>query len=258
MTTELGGTASFGVVLDTQPTADVTITLSLSDRTEGTVSPSSLTFSPASWNVARTVTVTGVDDLVDDGDVNYTILTAANSTDPGYDELAVDDVTVSNVDNDTQALVVTPTTLSVNEGGTNTFTVKLAAQPLSDVTVTVAHQSGDADLSVSGGSSLTLYQRQLEHGADGDGRGGRGRGRGPRHGHDPGLVGRPDARGRDGQRSGQRHAGVGRDADDAVGERRRDEHVHGQAGGPAAERRDGDGGPPERRRGPERHRRRRR
>ena len=66
------------------------------------------------------------------------------------------DVTANEVDNDTQGLVVSTTTLAVNEGGTNTFTVKLAAQPLSDVTVTVAHMAGDADLSVSGGASLTF------------------------------------------------------------------------------------------------------
>ena len=66
-TTEAGGTATFTVVLDSQPTANVTIALSSSDTTEATVSPASLTFTPANWNVAQTVTVTGVDDLVDDG-----------------------------------------------------------------------------------------------------------------------------------------------------------------------------------------------
>ena len=76
MTTEAGGTATFTVVLNTQPTADVTIALSSSDTTEGTVSPASLTFTTANWNVAQTVTVTGVDDAVVDGDVAYTIVTA--------------------------------------------------------------------------------------------------------------------------------------------------------------------------------------
>ena len=68
-TTEAGGTATFTVVLNTQPTADVTIALSSSDTTEGTVAPASLIFTTANWNVAQTVTVTGVDDAVDDGDV---------------------------------------------------------------------------------------------------------------------------------------------------------------------------------------------
>ena len=64
------------MVLDTQPTANVTIALSSSDLTEGMVAPSSLTFTTANWNVAQTVTVTGVDDLFQDGNFAYTIVTA--------------------------------------------------------------------------------------------------------------------------------------------------------------------------------------
>ena len=49
------------------------------------MAPASLTFTTANWNAAQTVTVTGVDDLVDDGDIAYTIVTAAaTSTDPNY------------------------------------------------------------------------------------------------------------------------------------------------------------------------------
>ena len=52
-TTEAGGTATFTVVLTTQPTADVTIALSSSDTTEGTVLPASLTFTTANWRRRR-------------------------------------------------------------------------------------------------------------------------------------------------------------------------------------------------------------
>ena len=48
---EAGGTATFTVVLTSQPTADVTIGISSSDPTEGTVSTGSLTFTAANWNV---------------------------------------------------------------------------------------------------------------------------------------------------------------------------------------------------------------
>src|SRR5262249_4018270 len=71
VTSEAGGTATFRVVLTSLPTADVTITFSSSNTAEGTV-PVSIAFTPANWNVAQTVTVTGVDDNVDDGDVAYT------------------------------------------------------------------------------------------------------------------------------------------------------------------------------------------
>ena len=69
VTTEAGGTATFTVRLNSQPTANVTIGLSSSDTTEGTVLPASLTFTTANWNTPQTVTVTGVNDAVDDGDI---------------------------------------------------------------------------------------------------------------------------------------------------------------------------------------------
>ena len=87
-TTEAGGTATFAVVLNSQPTADVTIGLSSSDTTEGTISVSSVTFTTANWNIPQTVTVTGVNDDLDDGDVGYTIVTAAaTSSDGNYNGL---------------------------------------------------------------------------------------------------------------------------------------------------------------------------
>jgi hypothetical protein len=58
-------------VLTSQPSSDVTVPISSNDTTEGTVSPTSLLFTPTNWSTAQTVTVTGVDDLVDDGDVAY-------------------------------------------------------------------------------------------------------------------------------------------------------------------------------------------
>jgi hypothetical protein len=55
------------VALTSVPTSDVTIGLSSSDLTEGTVSPASLTFTAANAAHAQTVTVTGVDDAIVDG-----------------------------------------------------------------------------------------------------------------------------------------------------------------------------------------------
>ena len=75
ITTEAGGTATFDVVLDTQPTGDVTIGISSSNTAEDTVSTASLTFTSANWSTAQTVTVTGVDDDLDDGDISYNIVT---------------------------------------------------------------------------------------------------------------------------------------------------------------------------------------
>ena len=74
-TTENGGTATFNVVLTNVPTANVTIGLSSSDTSEGTISTNSVTFTPANFSTPQTVTVTGVDDLFVDGPVPFTIIT---------------------------------------------------------------------------------------------------------------------------------------------------------------------------------------
>ena len=85
MTSESGGTVSFTIVLNSQPTANVTIGLSSSDTTEGTVSPASVTFNSSNWNTPQTATVTGADDSDVDGMVGYTIFTApATSADLAY------------------------------------------------------------------------------------------------------------------------------------------------------------------------------
>ncbi len=52
------------------------------------------------------------------------------------------------------ALQVSTTAIDVPEGSTNTFGIRLTAQPENATTVTVAHVSGDADLSVQSGASL--------------------------------------------------------------------------------------------------------
>jgi len=116
ITTEGGATDTFTVVLNTQPTAAVTIGLSSSDTTEGSVSPTSLTFAASDWATPQTVTVTGVDDTIEDGDAGYTVvLSPASSTDPNYDGLDPVDVSVVNQDNDesTQTFFSTDTPLTI-------------------------------------------------------------------------------------------------------------------------------------------------
>jgi Ca2+-binding RTX toxin-like protein len=103
LTTDEGGLkTTFTVKPNTQPTANVTINLSSSNTAEGTVFPPSLTFDSATWTIAQTATVTGVDDRVIDGDKAYTIITApAISNDSNYSGLNAADVAVTNLDNKT-------------------------------------------------------------------------------------------------------------------------------------------------------------
>ena len=106
LTTEAGGTATFSVVLNTVPTANVTIGLGSSDPTEGTVAPSSLVFTPANALTPQVVTVTGVDDNLPDGGIAYTVVTApAASADPAYAGLDPPDAAVTNADNEPPDLI---------------------------------------------------------------------------------------------------------------------------------------------------------
>ena len=135
ITGEDGSTGSFDVVLDTEPTQNVSITLLSDDTTEGSISGSTtLTFTPLDWNSPQTVIVNGEDDDIDDGDVAYNIITGnTTSTDPKYIGVLVDDVSMNNADNDTAGFVVIPNILSTNESGTTaSFTVKLTSKPATD------------------------------------------------------------------------------------------------------------------------------
>lgn len=114
-TNESGTTAKFSVVLETQPSANVTIPLVNGDSTEGSLDKSSLVFTSLNWDTPQFVTVTGVDDLAVDGDIGYTVVTSpAVTTDPHYSGFNAADVSVTNVDNDSIAPVVSG--FIVNDG----------------------------------------------------------------------------------------------------------------------------------------------
>jgi len=116
ITTEGGGTNPFTVVLNSQPTGDVEICLDSSDVSEGTINiagtvtagdgscssaDAEINFSTSNWNVAQTVTVTGADDALVDGEVLYTIdVGDTYSTDSNYDGLGVTNLNYKTLDND--------------------------------------------------------------------------------------------------------------------------------------------------------------
>ncbi|MGI9324645.1 MAG: DUF4347 domain-containing protein [Pseudomonadales bacterium] len=99
VTDEAGGTATFQISLEAAPTADVTIPVSVSDGSEGSVSVGSVTFTTGNWNTPQVITVTGLQDYVNDGDQTYSIiLGAAISSDASFSGLDVPDLRVTNVE----------------------------------------------------------------------------------------------------------------------------------------------------------------
>ncbi|WP_370216380.1 cadherin repeat domain-containing protein, partial [Neptunomonas phycophila] len=106
ITSEDGATGSFDITLASQPNNNVTVTLSGLDASEGSLSTTTLTFTSANWNTPQTVTVTGVDDVLDDGDITYSITATTSSADSAYEgRTAIIDVT--NQDNDDVPPVIT-------------------------------------------------------------------------------------------------------------------------------------------------------
>src|SRR5439155_1454951 len=153
VTSEAGGTATFSVVLNSQPTADVVIPVASSNADENTVAQASLTFTAADWNAPQTVTVTGVDDQVQDGAIAYSVaLGAAASSDPIYAGMDPADVALTNADNDAAGITVAPTAgLVTSEAGcTATTSVVLNSQPTADVVIPVASSDAtEGNVSVS-------------------------------------------------------------------------------------------------------------
>jgi hypothetical protein len=138
---EFGDFDFFEVVLVTQPLANVTVTISSSDTTEGTVDKSSLTFTPLNWNVPQTVTVTGVDDNIVDGEQVFVVRTgAATSTDVFYAGIDADDVTVTNFDDETPGVYVKARRLlKTSESGnpSSRIRMRLTLAPTAPVTCVV-------------------------------------------------------------------------------------------------------------------------
>jgi hypothetical protein len=140
-TTEAGAQTSFTIVLNSQPAAWVYVPVFSSDTTEGAVSTNLVAFSTANWFVPQTVTVTGVNDFVDDGDIDYSILIGpSQSPDVLYNGIDSADISLLNVDDDTAGITVSPPsgTSTTETGGSITFVVRLDSEPLSSVMIPIS------------------------------------------------------------------------------------------------------------------------
>ena len=151
-------TATYAVVLDKQPTGDVTVDVESGDTAAVTVSPASLTFTTTNWDTAQTVTATGVDNDVDDG-LQRTVTLTNDPSGADYGSVASATVTATLIDDDTRGITLSEEALRVAEtaglsGGSPTYTVKLESKPTANVTVSPVSTNTNA-VTVSP-SSLTF------------------------------------------------------------------------------------------------------
>jgi hypothetical protein len=137
------------VVLDTEPAADVTIDLSSSDLSEGTVEPVTLVFTAADWDFSQQVIVTGVDDDIVDGNIAYAVVTApAVSADPDYDGLDAADVSVTNLDDDGVGVTVSSIVPDWMDAGTQVDVIITGSGFVDGASVTFENGAGVAPTAV--------------------------------------------------------------------------------------------------------------
>ncbi|WP_157943276.1 esterase-like activity of phytase family protein [Nostoc sp. CENA543] len=136
--TEGGATDTYTLVLTSQPTANVTVTINSGSQL--TTSATQLVFTPQNWNIAQTVTVTAVNDAIAEGTHTGTIQHTVTSSDSNYNGITIAPLTVDITDNDTAGVTITQSGGSTNitEGGaTDTYTVILNTQPTNDVIINI-------------------------------------------------------------------------------------------------------------------------
>ncbi len=151
---EQGATSdTYTFVLTSPPQSDVTVTLTPSVAGRFTLSSTTLVFTALNWAAPQTVTITAVDDMLQQGPQVITIGHTLASADANYNNLAVPNVSVNVADNDVPGFTLTPSSgnRQVSEGGTtDSYTIVLTSQPTADVTVTL-----------TGGTQLTTTPTTL-------------------------------------------------------------------------------------------------
>ena len=147
LTVDENGSRSYTVVLDSQPSADVTVTASVAGDSDVTVSPTVLTFTTTNWAQATTVTVSAADDN-DSVDDSATVSHAVAGADYGTNSVTASSVAVTVADDDARGVQVSTRDLSISEDGSMTYTVVLNTQPTGNVTVTPS-VTGDTDVTIS-------------------------------------------------------------------------------------------------------------
>ncbi|BAY61499.1 hypothetical protein NIES22_15640 [Calothrix brevissima NIES-22] len=102
---EAAGNDTYQIVLNTKPTANVTININSGNQVN--TNQSAVTFTPNNWDTPQTVTVTAINDTAPEG-IHYTTIThTVSSADSNYNNTAVRSVPVTVLDDDVVAISFT-------------------------------------------------------------------------------------------------------------------------------------------------------
>jgi len=158
-------TMSYTVRLSTQPTATVTIDVSVSEGQVAidtdpivTGNQSSLTFTTANWDQPKSIMVLAGSD---EDAINDQVTLTHDSSGGDYDDADPVIVAVTVNDDEDVAIQVSKSSLTINEGSTGNYTVSLSSQPSSEVTVNITgaqkEVTVDADAVTSGLQSRLVF-----------------------------------------------------------------------------------------------------
>src|SRR5436190_9034630 len=147
--------------LGSQPTGDVIIDLSVSDATEASIDVAQMTFTTSDWDQPQTVTVTGVDDPADDGDIDLDVVSTMNvlTADAQYAAMPPTFFAVVNLDDDATFTLPIAQTFCRNEGMANVnVLINNAGLPITEVQGTSRDQAivDDADITVTPVNTTTF------------------------------------------------------------------------------------------------------
>ncbi len=117
---ETGTTDIFTIALNTQPESDVVLKITSEDTGEVTLDKTTLTFTPTNWNNPQIITVTGIDDTLEDGEqtANITISVKDESSDDIYSALVNRTVAVTIQDNECPEINITGNNQDITKGDT--------------------------------------------------------------------------------------------------------------------------------------------
>ena len=132
-----GRTATYTVALSSQPTGAVSVAVATADGTAATVLPVTVSFTTSNWKTGQTVTVTGVDDDLDN--------TPDRTTEVGHTASGGDygsvtgkvPVTVTD-DEGTSSFSIGDASVTEGDSGTSDLTFTVTLSPAADMATTVA------------------------------------------------------------------------------------------------------------------------
>ena len=116
---EAGVSDTYSVILNTQPSADVTINVGVNSQI--TTNKTALTFTSANWNIPQAVTVSAIDDTLQEGTQFTSITHTVTSADSSYSNLNLTALPITVQDNDVVTISFTKKTVATNVDALGTY-----------------------------------------------------------------------------------------------------------------------------------------